>query len=127
MLGINVMNGSAELEGRGEVSGVKIVSVQPGSAAANAGMRGGHSGLASAMTAGFFVAGMVFPPAMLGAAIVQSSGVGESHDLIIAVDGQRTRNTQEFSDALAEATPGELIYVVLLRSGRRNNMVLTAQ
>jgi S1-C subfamily serine protease len=124
MLGMSVMNGSADLDGHGLVRGVKIVSVMPGTPAAIAGMRSQHAAVASALTAGFFVAGLFFPPALLGAAIVQGSGVGESCDLIIAVDGQRAHNIQEFGQALANATSGELVYVVLVRAGRRHDLVV---
>jgi S1-C subfamily serine protease len=127
VLGMNVISGSAELEGWGQVRGIEVVSVQRGSVADSAGMQGEHSALATALTAGFFVAGIFFPPAVFGAALVQSSGVGKSHDLIIAVDGQRTHNIEEFSDALSETMPGELVYLVFVRGGRRNYVTLTAR
>jgi S1-C subfamily serine protease len=123
-LGISVMNGAAELEGKGQVKGVQIRSVMPGTAAAIAGLQGERVAVASFLTAGFLVAGMVFPPAALGAAIVHGAGIGKSYDLIIAVDGKRTYNVQELNEALAGATPGELVYLVLIRGGRRYDVVV---
>jgi S1-C subfamily serine protease len=70
---------------------------------------------------------MFFPPAALGAVIVQNANIGESYDLIIAIDGQRTRNVQELRQALADAASGELVYLVLVRAGRRYNVVVALQ
>jgi len=39
------------------------------------------------------VGGLFFPPtAVLGAMVMKQSGIGEPHQLIIAVDAQRARN-----------------------------------
>jgi S1-C subfamily serine protease len=68
------------------------------------------------------MAGMFFPPAVLGGMVVKGLGIGESYDLIIAVDGQRTHNVRELCEALTGATRGELLYLVVVRGGRRNNI-----
>ena len=70
---------------------------------------------------------MLFPPAALGAIIVQDASIGQSYDLIIAIDGQRTHNVQELRQALASATSGELVYFVLIRTGRRHDVVVALQ
>jgi S1-C subfamily serine protease len=127
VLGISVMNGTAQLKGTGQVRGVRILSVLPGTAAAIAGVRGERVAASAFLTAGFLVAGMFFPPAALGAVIVQNASIGESYDLIIAIDGQRTRNVQELRQALADAASGELVYLVLVRAGRRYNAVVALQ
>ena len=127
VLGISVMNGTAQLKGTGQVRGVRIVSVLPGTAAAIAGVRGERVAASAVLTASFLVAGMFFPPAALGAVIVQNANIGESYDLIIAIDGQRTRNVQELRQALADAASGELVYLVLVRAGRRYNVVVALQ
>jgi S1-C subfamily serine protease len=126
-LGISVMDGTAQLKGTGQVKGVRIRSVLPGTAAAIAGLRGERVVVSSVLTAGFLVAGMLFPPAALGAVIVQDASIGESYDLIIAIDGQRTRNVQELRQALVGAASGELVYLVLVRAGRRYNVVVALQ
>jgi S1-C subfamily serine protease len=125
-LGISVMNGAAQLEG-GQVKGIRICSVLPGTGAAIAGLRSEQAAVAAVLTVGFLMAGMLFPPAALGAIIVNDAGIGESYDLIIATDGQRTHNVQELRQALAGATSGELVYLVLIRAGRRYNVVVTLQ
>ena len=53
---------------------------------------------------------------------VQQSGLGESHDLIIAVDGQRTRNLNDFMRAIGEAEAGEIVYLTVVSEGRRNQV-----
>jgi len=126
-LGIGVMNGTAQLEGKGQVKGVRIRSVLPGTAAAIAGLRGEQVAVSSMLTAGFLVAGMVFPPAALGAVIVQDASIGQSYDLIIAIDGQRTHNVQKLRQALVSATSGELVYLVLIRAGRRHDVIVALQ
>jgi hypothetical protein len=44
-----------------------------------------------------------FPPAMLGMIALQQSGIGISRELIIAVDGQRTRDVTDFGEAIEKA------------------------
>jgi hypothetical protein len=56
---------------------------------------------------------------MLGMLAVNQLNLGESYDLIIAVDGQRTRNVPEFIGTLVHASAGELVYLVLIRRGHR--------
>ncbi|MBV8452397.1 MAG: PDZ domain-containing protein [Deltaproteobacteria bacterium] len=126
-LGISVMNGTTQLEGKRPIKGVRIRSVLPRTAAAIAGLRGEQAAVSAFLTAGFVVAGMFFPPAALGAIVVQNASIGESYDVIIAIDGQRTRNVHELRQALAGATSGELVYLVLVRDGRRHNAVVALQ
>jgi hypothetical protein len=54
------------------------------------------------------VGGLFFPPAaVLGAMVMKQSRIDQSHELIIAVDAQRTRNVGELESALSQAEPGE--------------------
>jgi S1-C subfamily serine protease len=73
----------------------------------------------TALTAVLAVGGLFVPPAMIVAILVSQSDVGESHDLIIAVDGERTRNIADLQDALSRADDGEIVYLVVVRAGRR--------
>ena len=52
---------------------------------------------------------------------VSQGDVGESHDsLIIAVDGERTRNIADFAGcALSREDGGEIVYLIVVRAGRR--------
>jgi S1-C subfamily serine protease len=67
---------------------------------------------------------VVFPPAMFVAILAQQSEVGESHDLIIAVDGERTRNTVDLQDALDRVHDGEIVYLDVIRAGRRQHIAV---
>jgi hypothetical protein len=71
----------------------------------------------TALTAALAMGGMVFPPAMFMAILVSQGDVGESHDLIIAVDGERTRNIADLQDALSREDGGEVVYLVVIRAG----------
>jgi S1-C subfamily serine protease len=119
LLGITVADGSARLKDGQTVQGVRVCSVTRGGAGANAGLRNQPVALKGALTVGFFAAGMFFPPAMLGMVVVSQLNLGGSYDLIIAIDGQRTRNVPEFVETLVHASAGELVYLVLIRGGHR--------
>jgi S1-C subfamily serine protease len=67
-----------------------------------------------------------FPPALFGVFVIPQSGIGESYDLIMAVDGQRTHDTNELINALSDVVggDGELAYLVIVRRGKRQNVVV---
>jgi S1-C subfamily serine protease len=62
---------------------------------------------------------MVFPPAIAALGLVEQSHVGETYDLILGVDGQRIRRISDFQDAVSDARLGDIIYVTVLRAGKR--------
>jgi S1-C subfamily serine protease len=117
-LGIEVTNGESKLTRGPSVTGIKVISVDPGGPAAIAGLQSERM-IARVLTAALAAGGMVFPPALFVAILVSQSDVGESHDLIIAVDGERTRNIVDLQDALSRADDGEIVYLVVVRAGRR--------
>jgi S1-C subfamily serine protease len=119
LLGITVADGSAQLKNGQTVQGVRVCSVTRGGAGANAGLRNQQVVLKGVLTVGFFAAAMFFPPAMLGMVAVNQLDLGESYDVIIAVDGQRTHNVPEFLETLVHVSAGELVYLVLIRGGHR--------
>ncbi len=52
------------------------------------------------------------------------SGIGESHETIIAVDGERTRDVTDFEEANEKAEAGEVVYLtVVQRRPARTNSV----
>ena len=118
-LRIEVANGESKLTGGPRVTGIKVISVDQGGPAAIAGLQSERMIARTALTAALVVGGMIFPPAMFVAMLAQQSDVGESHDLIIAVDGERTRNILDLQDALGRARDGEIVYLVVVRAGRR--------
>ncbi len=118
-LGIEVANGESKLTRGPSVTGIKVISVDPNGPAAIAGLQSERMIGRTALTAALAVGGMVFPPAMFMAILVSQGDVGESHDLIIAVDGERTRNVADLQDALSREDGGEIVYLVVVRAGRR--------
>jgi S1-C subfamily serine protease len=126
-LGITVIDWTGHLKDGRSVRGVRVCSVTPGAAGAVAGLQSEDVAVATALMAGFLIAGMFFPLAVLGAMAVQGLEIGKSYDLIIAVDGQRTHDVSEFREALTGATAGELLYLVVVRGGRRNSVEVAVQ
>jgi S1-C subfamily serine protease len=118
-LGIEVTNGESKLTRGPTVTGIKVITVDPGSPAAIAGLQSERMIARTALTAVLAVGGLFVPPALIVAILVSQSDMGESHDLIIAVDGERTRNIADLQDALSRAGDGEIVYLVVVRAGRR--------
>jgi len=121
-LGIDVKNGYGTLQNRYQFDGVEILEVIPGGPGAAAGLKGGRRQVQAIMTVGLLAASMLFPPAIIGVAALESSGVGESHEFIIAVDGIRTHDINDFGEALNQAEPGEIVYLTLVRNGQREQL-----
>ncbi|HVA67978.1 MAG TPA: PDZ domain-containing protein, partial [Candidatus Binataceae bacterium] len=46
--------------------------------------------------------------------------VGESYDLIIGVDGVRVTDFLDFQDRMRDLKPGEIVYLSVVRDGRRH-------
>jgi S1-C subfamily serine protease len=124
LLGIEVANGAGTLDDGYPFDGIEILRVTPGSPGAAAGLQGREVHVHAALTVGLLAASMFFPPAMIGVAALDSSGVGEFHELIIAVDGRRTRNVTAFDDALSQARAGEAVYLTVVSSGKRRQITV---
>jgi S1-C subfamily serine protease len=123
-LRIEVANRESKLTRGPSVTGIKVISVDPDGPAAIAGLQSERMMARTALTAALAVGGVVFPPAMFVAMLAQQSDVGESHDLIIAVDGERTRNIVDLQDALDRVHHGEIVYLVVVRAGRRQHVAV---
>jgi S1-C subfamily serine protease len=121
-LGIVVRNGTGKLQSGAILRGPIVTSVIPDGPAGRAGLRNQHD-IARPVLMGVFIAGsLVFPPAFFGAAVVAASDLGESHDTIIAVDSERTRDVQELEDAVARSHEGPILYLSVIRGGRRSQI-----
>jgi len=81
----------------------------------------GHSVLEGAAAAAMIFApvALVFAPAMLAIAAIEGTQVGESYDMIIGVDGKRVTNYLDFEDQTRDAKPGDVVYLSVIRNGKR--------
>jgi S1-C subfamily serine protease len=122
LLGIEVNNGADNLKGGYPVSGVEILTAISGGPGAAAGLQGRRQGVQAALTVGILAGAIFFPPAMLGVMALQKSGIGASRELIIAVDGQRTRDVTDFGEAIEKAEAGEVVYLTIVSGGRREQI-----
>jgi hypothetical protein len=99
--------GGVRLKSGVRLGAIEIYQVLPDSPRAAAGLQGRRAAVQVALVA-LTVGGLFFPPAaVLGARVMKQSGIDQSHELIIAVDAQRTRNLGELDSALSQAEPGE--------------------
>jgi S1-C subfamily serine protease len=122
LLGIAVKSGTGALEHGRLVSGVEILTVIPGSPGGAAGLQGCRPGVfrTTALIVGILASAAFFPPAMMGAMAL--SEIGQSHETIIAVDGERTRDIADFEEAIEKAEAGEVVYLTVVRGGRREQI-----
>src|SRR5207248_9480402 len=97
-LGIEVREDKRKLKDGAEAQGLLIVDVIAGSPAARAGLRpyrrASRDVLATVALAGAFF----FPPAVLLVPVFDQVHVGDTYDLIIALDGTRVTNFLDFQD-----------------------------
>lgn len=121
-LGMVLRESHRGVDGNGEVAGLLVLEVMPGTPAAYAGLKGLRSGINSALAGAAFAASLFFPPAMLAAAVVSGTRVGESYDLIIGLDSERITNYLDFSERMREVRAGELVYLSVSRNGKRTQI-----
>jgi hypothetical protein len=118
-LGIEVREARRKLKSGKAVDGLLIVNVTNGSPAAKAGLHADRQKVRDALEVVAVVGAMFFPPAMVAVPILDQVHVGESYDLIIAVDGSRVTNFIDFEDRMRDVQPGEIVYLSILRDGNR--------
>lgn len=122
-LGIEVRNGTGKLGTGVVLRGVRVIRVVPEGPAARAGLRNERRSLGKDILTGAFIAGgLVFPPALFGALVLGESDVGDSHDTIIGVDSERTRDAEELENAIHKSREGPIVYLSVIRAGHRRQM-----
>jgi S1-C subfamily serine protease len=105
------------------VEGVEILTVRPGSPGEVAGLRGHRMGaVQTTVVITGFLAAAFFPPALM--VVMALSKAAESHEMIIAVDGNRTRGVTDFEEAIRKVEAGEVVYLTVVRHGRREQIRL---
>ena len=98
-----------------EVEGLEIVSVDPDSPAEYAGLKG--RGAMSSLGASGATAGALMPPLdiALMPLLKKTGQLGQTGDLIIAIDDRRVTSEADLETALGDAKPGDMIYLTVVR------------
>lgn len=119
-LGMQLREARRTLESGEEADGLLVTAVEKGSPAAAVGLHpfshSVHDALAAAAMVGAVFSGglaVVIIPAL------DYMQVGESYDMIIGVDGSRVTNFLDFEDRMRDLQPGEVIYLSVVRNGKR--------
>jgi S1-C subfamily serine protease len=121
--GLSFVQDRRKLKSGGYANGLLIVDVQANSPAAKAGLQPPIEGKArEAAEMATLAAGVVFPPAMLGVAVISSTQLDQSYEMIIGVDGDRITNILDFDNHLRVVQPGEIIYLNIVRDGIRQQV-----
>jgi S1-C subfamily serine protease len=102
-----------------EADGLLIVDVKKGSPAAEAGLHPYTRTAHNVVTGAAVAAAMFFPPAILIIPAIDYAQFGESYDMIIGVDGSRVTNFLDFQDKTRDMQPGQLVYLSIVRNGKR--------
>jgi len=113
-LGITVQYASKCYSG-GEQHGLEVVSIDPSSPAAQAGLhsRSDISPIGAAVTTavGILPGGSLLANSALG----RTGAMGQGGDLIIAVDDKRVRDQGDLENAMAQLKPGDTMYLTVIR------------
>ncbi len=119
--GMQLREAKRTLKSGEEADGLLIVAVEKGSPAAAVGLRpyshAVHDALATAVMLGALFSGGVALVVVIPA--LDYMQVGESYDMIIGVDGSRVTNFLGFQDCMRNLQPGEVIYLSVVRNGKR--------
>jgi|SRR5690348_11563372 PDZ domain-containing protein len=102
-----------------EIQGLLIVDLAPGSPGMAAGLHPYRQPTRDFLNGVGMLATMAFPPAVVVVPIVESVPLNEAYDLIIGVDGARVTNFMDFYYCMRDVRPGEVVYLNLLRNGKR--------
>jgi hypothetical protein len=118
--GMQLREARRALKSGEEADGLLITVVEKGSPAAAVGLHAYSHNVHDALTAAAMV-GAVFSGGLAVVVIpaLDYMQVGESYDMIIGVDGSRVTNFLDFQDRMRDLQPGEVIYLSVVRNGKR--------
>jgi PDZ domain-containing protein len=123
--GMQLREAKRELKSGEDADGLLITAVDKGSPAAAAGLHPYNHKVHDAIAAAAMV-GAVFSGGLSVVVIpaLDYMQVGESYDMIIGVDGSRVTNFLDFQDRMRDLQPGEIVYLSVLRNGKRIQVTL---
>src|SRR5258708_33817710 len=98
-----------------EEHGLEVVSVDPNSPAATAGLQGA-TGMTAAGAAGTTAGTMLGPLSLLVTPLLAKGGaLGTSGDLVVAVDDRRVRSQSDLDYPMGRLKPGATMYLTVSR------------
>ncbi|MFZ2059775.1 MAG: PDZ domain-containing protein [Candidatus Binatus sp.] len=124
--GMQLREARRTLKSGEEADGLLITTVEKGGPAATAGLHSYSHVVHDALT-GVAMAGALLPfgqAAILLIPVLDVMQVGESYDMIIGVDGSRVTNFLDFQDRMRDLQPGEIVYLSVVRNGKRLQVTL---
>jgi hypothetical protein len=127
-IGFEVRESSCRLKTGEQIEGLLILKVYKDSPAAKAGLQPFKNAKEHALQAVAIGAGIAFPPAMLltmvALPMIEYTEMGKSYDMIIGVDGSRVSNFFDFEERMRSVQPGELVYLNVVRNGKRMQIAI---
>lgn len=127
LLGMDVREDQRKLDSGEVATGLLVVAIQRHSAAAIAGLHAVNHTPHDVVNGLAVAASLFFPPAVLVIPVAEQMSLGESYDLIIGVDGTRVTNYLDFEDRLRDIQPGEIVYLSVVRDGKRMQVPVHVQ
>jgi hypothetical protein len=118
-LGMQLREDQRKLNSGEVATGLLVVGIEQHSAAAIAGLHAVNHTPHDVVAGLAVAAALFFPPAVLAIPVAEQMSLGESYDLIIGVDGTRVTNYLDFEDRLRDLQPGEIVYLSVVRDGKR--------
>jgi hypothetical protein len=113
-LGITVQYVSKCFMG-GEEHGLEVLTIDPNSPAARAGLQA-RSGMTAVGAAATTLTGILpFGSILANKALASSGAMGQDGDLIVAVDDKRVRDQSDLENAMARLKPGDTMYLTVIR------------
>jgi PDZ domain-containing protein len=125
-LGMRLREDKRALSTGEEADGLLVVALAKNSPAAEAGLHAYNAAGHNVMTGVAMAGAMIFPPAILLVPALDYTSIGESYDLIIGIDGARVRNFLDYQDRTRDLQPGEMVYLSIVRDGKRLQLTITA-
>jgi hypothetical protein len=116
-LGLSVQQIDSHSTPGRSVEGLEIVSVDPGSPADIAGLKG-RTAMSTLGASGATAGALVAPLDIAVMPLLKKTGqLGQTGDLIVAIDDRRVTSEVDLATALADSKAGDTIYFTVLRAG----------